>query len=264
MLSVGPFSVEVTLVVMATVLAWLVARTWAKAKEVSAKKISGLIIDALLVGAIAARLAYVAYWWSDYRSDLWSLIAIADGGFVSWIGVLAGLGFIAWRTRKVTAERWPSLGSALVGVGFWLLASVMVISLQQSLVLPSTVLTTMNDEQVQLADYLDKPLVINLWATWCPPCRREMPMFEKAQAQFSDINVVMVNQGEDPQTILKYLEKQGLKIDNVLLDMHSRSMRELGANALPTTLFFDAQGNMKHSHIGELTLPAFKDAARKL
>lgn len=264
MLSIGPFSVEVVLVAMATLFAWLVARTWAKAKEADSKSSSGLIVDALLVGALAARLAYVLYWWDDYSHDWRAIIAIGDAGFISWVGVLAGLGFILWRTRNSLVERWPALGSALIGVGFWLLASVMIVSLQQSLVLPSVSLVTLEGQDAQLSDYLDKPLVINVWATWCPPCRREMPMFEQAQKLHPEVNVVMVNQGEDPQTIVNYLQQQGLTVDNVLVDRHSHTMRELGAHALPTTLFFDAQGNMKHSHMGELTLPAFKDALRKV
>ena len=264
MLNIGPFSVEVALVFMAAILAWLVARTWAKSKDVDPKTASGLIMDALLIGALAARLAYVLYWWRDYQQDWWAVIAISDGGFISPVGIVVGLAFIIWRARNVQGLRLPSVGAALIGIVFWLLASVMIVSLKQSLVLPSTPLSTMDHQPTQLSNYLDKPLVVNVWATWCPPCRREMPMFEAAQQQFPELNIVMVNQGEDPYTIHQFLEQQGLKIGNILLDPHSRSMRELGANALPTTLFFDTQGNMKHSHIGELTLPAFKDALNKL
>lgn len=265
MLSVGPFSVEVVLIAMAAVMAWLVARTWARAvPDALAKLASGFIIDALLVGVLCARLAYVARWWPDYWAQPLSIFAIADGGFYSWAGVPVAFIFLWWRTRA-SANRWPSLGAAFIGVGFWLLASLMIVSLQSSLVLPNLSLTQYSNQQsTELHQYLGKPLVINLWATWCPPCRREMPMFERAQQQFPEVTILMVNQGEDADAIRRYLQQQGLTINDVLLDPHSRSMRELGANALPATLFFDAQGNMKYAHMGELSLAAFRDNLRKI
>lgn len=265
MLNVGPFSVEVALLAMAVVLAWLVARTWAKSiEDASTKVASGLIIDGLMIGLLAARLAYVARWWADYWASPWSIIAIGDGGFYSWVGIPVGLGFIAWRSYK-TANRWPALGSSLVGFSFWVLASLMIVSLQQSLTLPDISLTRIEDQSsTTFSEHLGKPLVINLWATWCPPCRREMPMFEKAQQQFPEVTILMVNQGEDSDAIARFLKQQGLDINNILLDPHSRSMRELGANALPTTLFFDAEGSMQHAHMGELTLAVFRDSIRKL
>lgn len=256
---------EVALVAMATFLAWLIARTWAKAvPDATAKIASGIVIDGLMVGALAARIAYVVRWWPDYSLDLWSVIAIADGGFYSWLGVLAGIGYIAWRGSKTT-NFWPALGASFIGVGFWLLASIMIVSLQQSLTLPNITLQRLDNQQnTMLNEHLGKPLVINLWATWCPPCRREMPMFARAQQLFPEVTILMINQGEDSDAIVRYLNKQGLNIDNVLLDLHSRTMRELGAHALPTTLFFDAEGTMKHAHQGELTLAVFRDSIRKL
>lgn len=264
MLNVGPFSLEVFLLFSAVVFAWLVARHWAKRQQQSARTASGWIVDAVLLGAITARVAYVLVWWPDYRGDWRAMLAIADGGFVSWLGVLVGFLWLFGRVYTQPALRWPVLGSAVMGVSAWLLASVMLLSLQQSLVLPSTTLSTLEGQEVQLEQYLDKPLVVNVWATWCPPCRREMPMLAHAQSLFSEVNIVLLNQGEDPYAVNKYLASQGLQMNNILIDLHSHSRYELGAHALPTTLFFDQQGKMQHAHVGELTLPALKDALQKV
>ena len=78
---------------------------------------------------------------------------------------------------------------------------------------------------VQLADYQGGPLVINLWATWCPPCRREMPVLENAQRMRPDVTFLFVNQAESMQSVSTYLATQGLNLDNVLFDASGRVAR---------------------------------------
>ena len=101
--------------------------------------------------------------------------------------------------------------------------------------------------------------VVNFWASWCPPCRREMPVFEEAQAKFPDVVVVLVNQGESVQQARAFLESNGLNLTDVLIDPASDAMRATGSRGLPATLFFDAQGRMVDSHLGEITLPSLTD-----
>ena len=113
---------------------------------------------------------------------------------------------------------------------------------------------------VDLGSYRGRPVVLNLWATWCPPCRREMPAFEQAQAAFPKVAFVMVNQGESAQHARAFLEREGLTLTDVLLDPSSRTMQEMGTRGLPTTLFFDTQGQLVASHVGELTIASLKDA----
>jgi len=60
--------------------------------------------------------------------------------------------------------------------------------------------------------------VVNLWASWCPPCRHEMPVLQQAQAANTDVNFVFVNQGETPGTIRSYMDRRALTLRNVLVD----------------------------------------------
>ncbi|MDX1553417.1 MAG: TlpA disulfide reductase family protein, partial [Marinobacter sp.] len=98
-----------------------------------------------------------------------------------------------------------------------------------------------------------QPTVVNLWATWCPPCIREMPVLEEAQDRYPGINFVFANQGEHPETINQFLSEQNLDLDHVLSDRQGGFGRAIGSQGLPTTLFYDAQGKLVDSHMGELS-----------
>ena len=125
--------------------------------------------------------------------------------------------------------------------------------------LPDLDLAALDESPVSLVSYMGQPVVLNLWATWCPPCRREMPVFEQAQADFPDIAFVMLNQGESAQQAQDFLQTEGLALTDVLLDPSSQAMRELKTGGLPTTFYFDARGELVDLHLGELTMAEMKD-----
>ena len=97
------------------------------------------------------------------------------------------------------------------------------------------------------------PTVVNLWATWCPPCRREMPVLGAAQQARPDVHFVFLNQGESAQQVATYLARSGLALRNVLLDGRGEAGATLGHRSLPTTLFFDASGRLVDTRVGELS-----------
>lgn len=258
MMSIGPFSINVVGVFAAILLAWLVTRAIARRMpDVSHKLAGAVLFDAVFWGLIAARLGYIVQWWEDYFATPMSMIAIGDGGYSWWVGVPAALAFAWWRTRTMRVRR-PVLAGIATGVAAWFTTGVVVGLLHHSPPLPELHLATLEEQPVSLLSYQGRPTVINLWATWCPPCRREMPVFEQAQAEFPEVNIVMVNQGESAQQAQVFLESEGLILSDVLLDPFSQTMNAVGARALPTTLFFDAEGQLMDSHMGELTMASFK------
>jgi thiol-disulfide isomerase/thioredoxin len=119
--------------------------------------------------------------------------------------------------------------------------------------LPPLALSSLDGRPVTLADFAGKPTVVNLWATWCPPCRREMPALQQAQAANPDVNFVFVNQGEEAGVIAAFLGQEGLALRNVLVDPQSSTGAALGQSGLPTTLFFDASGRLAGIRVGELS-----------
>src|SRR5699024_9737086 len=252
MMGVGPFPIRAIVVALAALVAWAVARALARRLPDAPSKAAGaLVIDALFLGLLVARVAYVLVWWREYAAAPLSIIQIGDGGFIWWAGLAAGIAFVAWRTRAMTALRRPVLAGMAASVLAWAAAGGALWWMQQSAPpLPDIALTALDGSSAGLTDYAGRPVVVNMWATWCPPCRREMPVLERAQSAYPDVSFVLVNQGEDVATIERFLAEEGLDLRDILRDPHSRTMAETGARALPTTLYFDADGRLVDTHLG--------------
>ena len=109
-----------------------------------------------------------------------------------------------------------------------------------------------------------RPLVVNLWATWCGPCRHEMPLLADAQKKRPDVAFAFANQGEDAATAQRYLTDSGLALDHVLLDLGKAIGAAAGSRALPVTLFFTADGRLVDTHVGALTAGSLDAALRRI
>lgn len=258
MVSLGPVPMPVVLLVAALLAAAIVGRAIARRQAIGGAeppaKALPLFTDMLLVALLAGRLAFVLQWWEIYRADLWSIARVGDGGYTLWAAVAGGLAFGAGRARRHPALRRPFAWGSLAGIATWgMLAGMLTIMQQSGIRLPEQPLEPIEGGSVQLASLGDKPMVVNLWATWCPPCRREMPVLAEAQLAYPGVHFVFANQGEGRETIDDYLEETGLSLRNVMLDPFSSVSEHTGVRGLPTTLFFDASGRLVDSHMGELT-----------
>ncbi|MDB5981153.1 MAG: AhpC family antioxidant [Pseudomonas sp.] len=250
--SIGPFVLAMNhlLLILALGLATLVG--WRVAKRGGANPESALF-SLFVLGLLVARVGFVIAYWPQFRHAPLLIIDLRDGGFLVWAGVIAVVLGGVWRGWQQPALRKP-LGLGLSsGLLFWLLANLGVNIYEQGVRLPELALRNAAGESVQLADYQGRPLVINLWATWCPPCRREMPVLEKAQSAYDDVVFLFVNQAESPQTVADFFAEQDLQPRNVLFDDGGRLAAQVGSRALPTTIFYNAEGRLIGSHLGELS-----------
>lgn len=263
-LSIGPLVMGLhhLLLLVSFLLASLVG--WWISRKGGGRNPESVLFNLLLTGLVAARLAFVARYWAEYRADPWQILDIRDGGFLAWPGVLVALlaaAYRAWRSPGLRRPLGLGLGS---GLAFWLLGNLALNLYEQGTRLPEIALQDAAGRPVNLADYRGRPLVINLWATWCPPCRREMPMMQQAQVANPDVHFVFLNQGEDAPKVRQFLTTQRLMLSNVLLDAKGLAGAAFGYQALPATLFFDAGGRLVETRIGELSQATLQERLVRL
>ena len=250
--TLGTFAIALNHLLLISALALATFVGWRVAKRGGDNPESALF-SLFLLGMLAARVAFVALYWSHYRNDPWQIIDLRDGGFLAWPGVIVLLLAALYRGWRRPALRRPLGFGVVSGVAFWLLATLSLNIYEQGTRLPDISLRNAAGEKIKLSDYQGGPLVINLWATWCPPCRREMPVLENAQQQRPDLTFLFVNQAESMQSVATFLETQGLSLNNVLFDRGGRLGQAVGSMALPTTLFYSPDGRLLTSHLGELS-----------
>lgn len=209
----------------------------------------------LLLALLAARLGFVLEFAALYASAPLEALNLRDGGWSPWAGWAAAWAATAWLAWRRPHER-RALGAALLvatAVGWgggW--------ALQRTAAPPPSALTglalsTLGAQPQPLSDFAGRPLVLNLWATWCGPCQREMPTLQRAQQRHPGVQFVFANQGESAQQVQRYLALKGLALDNVLLDPQGQLARHFQQRALPTTFFFDADGTLVDTRSGELS-----------
>jgi thiol-disulfide isomerase/thioredoxin len=114
-------------------------------------------------------------------------------------------------------------------------------------------LVNLNGNDVSLSDFLGTPVMVNFWATWCPPCRAEMPLIQEFAAEHQgDFVVLAVNVGEEKPIIESFVEAQNLDDLIFLLDPTNSVASLYRVPGFPTSLFIDADGMLQAVHIGEV------------
>lgn len=239
---------------------WLIARRLAPGLR---GRLDGWSWRVLLLGALAGRGVHVAAHWESFAPEPWRALAFWQGGFsVQAAVVVAGLvtALELGRGREMARPAGLALAAGLAVWGGTLLLK----GPPQAPAPPAQVFTAIDGREISLVDRGGRPLVINLWATWCAPCRRELPMMADLAAQHPDIDVMFANQRERPQTVGLFLATEGLRLQIVVLDEAGVLGRHYAALGLPTTVFLDADGRLVEKHVGEISREAFTAALVRL
>lgn len=210
-----------------------------------------------LVTFLGARAGWVLGYLDVYLERPASILAIWQGGFAPWWGVAAGAAYgMLALVRRPQLRRVATKLSVGALASWWLAAGLLSASEVPSDVrVPAVVLEALEGEPVALAA-LGRPSIVNVWATWCPPCRREMPVLVTAAERNPEVAVLLVNQRESPATVRGYLEREGFPTTGVLLDPRGVTSAALGVAGFPTTLAFDADGRLVDVHVGEISAAA--------
>lgn len=118
--------------------------------------------------------------------------------------------------------------------------------------LPEAVLIDMQDAPHSLDEYRGKWVVLNFWATWCAPCREEMPALDRLQAAMPDIVVLPVATGRNaPDAIDRFFTEAAVQNLTVLRDPKAELSRAMGVLALPVTVILNPEGQEVARLIGD-------------
>ena len=130
---------------------------------------------------------------------------------------------------------------------------------------PTLALPDLDDKPVDLARYRGKVVLVNFWATWCPPCRKEFPSLGRVRKLFkaAEFEVLAVNVGEDPETAFSFA---GAVDFPIIFDRDSQAMARWQVKGLPSTYVVDRRGRLALRAVGgrEFDDPAIVAQLREL
>jgi thiol-disulfide isomerase/thioredoxin len=117
---------------------------------------------------------------------------------------------------------------------------------------PALALPDLSGRTVDLRAMRGKVVVLNFWATWCEPCREEMPSLQRLRTKMNGkpVEVLTVNYGEWPQRIEPFMKREKIELP-VLLDTQKEAARDWNAGGLPITFILDRKGDVRYWVFGE-------------
>ncbi len=130
--------------------------------------------------------------------------------------------------------------------------------------LPAVTLPGLNGPQLNMGALAGRPVLVNVWATWCGPCRREMPALAMlAHKMAPRLTVIAIDQGEDAQVVKIYAKQFGVDFP-IYLDRDQRMGTMLHLVGLPSSFFIDQNGVVRDAVDGEMTYQIMSNKAQRL
>lgn len=181
--------------------------------------------------------------------QFWSAISVA-GGLVVGLAIVGTIEYRSGSTSDPAATGEPDLATA--GVSSTQSPAVMTLHDE-----PRPIAELQFEDgagrPLTLADFQDKMVLLNIWATWCAPCREEMPTLDRLQSTLGgrDFEVVALSiDRAGIKTVDRFYAEIGVKHLSRYVDVSAKAARDLGAYGLPTTVLIDRQGREIARHVG--------------
>lgn len=218
------------------------------------------------IGLLVARAAWVAGHAAAYAERPLEALYVWQGGFVAWAGIAAGGAWALWRARVAGRRPRAVATPALVAGAAALVAMIALPAApaRPALAQLDVAVTDLDGRPQPVAEWRGRPTVLNLWATWCGPCRRELPLLIDEVGGAGGARLALVSQAEAPDVVRSYLEGRGLPAGDVWLDRGGALGREMGVVGLPTTVFLDTEGRVVEVAFGELSRARLRASLERL
>jgi thiol-disulfide isomerase/thioredoxin len=167
---------------------------------------------------------------------------------------LGALRALLWALVGVMTVAWLFLGGGLDAIRETIWPAPPTTAPEVGRPAPALVLPLAGGGEVDLAQHRGKVVLVNFWATWCTPCRAEMPAIERVYQAHRErgLEVIAVDVQEREQDVLAFLREVDVSFPSAV-DRVGDVVRAYRANALPTTFLIDRQGLVRDVHVGPLT-----------
>lgn len=236
-------------------------------------------------GLLGARLGFVVLNWTAYADAPWTALYVWQPGYLYFSGLLAGSAYALWQVTKMSPKLRRSFFKALAGgylaAGLVFGSAVLSIEFLKQPGIPGTgdratdfKLQNLSAETVQLSDLAGRAVILNFWATWCPPCRREMPLLDELQKAYGEkgLSVIGVDINESPELVKSYVNTVGVSypiwVDAPTgipgFDRTQEIFASYGGVGLPSTLFIDRDGIIQRIYVGELSRGFLQNQAENI
>ncbi|MBP2242291.1 peroxiredoxin [Cytobacillus eiseniae] len=132
--------------------------------------------------------------------------------------------------------------------------------LEVGLKAPDFELMNLAGEKVKLSDYSGQKVMLNFWATWCPPCKKEMPDMQKFHEKLGDKVVILAVNIDPKNDVAGFAKDMGVNFP-ILIDEQDKVSSIYKILTIPTTYFIDEEGIIRHKHLSAMTFDMMKEYA---
>lgn len=252
----GALALIISLILVSLLLRWRLGRQ---------KRLRAILEDALGRGALVALIIWKLGPLFSVPGRVWqsplTLLIVPGGPWVTAVAVALGLGVAAVSLYRKPHGRRLLLAAA----GAYLLVLIAGAGLATSFLsagspryeaLPDLEMELLSGETRRLREF-DSPVVLNVWATWCTPCKAELPVKLEAMERYGDeftlLGVNLTTSEPGVSTVRSYVERHALTYP-VVLDRDGRIASLMGVRGTPTTVILDEEGNIVRRRFGAMNL----------
>jgi len=285
--NLGPFLIPVRplILVLSLFIAIWIASWWGGRLQLDKTRIKHIAEYSAWFGLLGARLGFVFLNWSAYADAPWTALYFWQPGYLYFSGMLSGAAYAIWQVTKQSPELRRSffnvLARSYLVAGILFTTTILSAGFLKSPGIAGTgdsarnfKLQNLSGETVQFSDLEGRAVILNFWATWCPPCRREMPLLDDIQKIYGDkgLSVIGLDINEPPEVVKAYVNKVGVSYPIWVdappatpgFDSTQKIFASYGGVGFPTSLFIDRNGVIQRIYVGELSRGFVQSQVEKL